>query len=153
LAAENGHEAIVGLLLKRDGVDLEAKDIMGENALWKAAVCGEEGVVRLLLERHGIHTNLDEASEGKKLSIIAVENLLRTGIVELNSVPKAKLGKRPLNRATANGHNQMVQLLLDNGDDPNAHGDGVRTPLTLASEQGREDLVKLLLERGADPNL
>lgn len=51
-AAENGHEAVVKLLvlLATDGVDPNSKDIeWGRTPLWWAAKNGHEAVVKLLL--------------------------------------------------------------------------------------------------------
>ena len=47
MAAVNGHEAIVQLLLE-GGADREAKDSGGETALEKARRNGHDGIVRLL---------------------------------------------------------------------------------------------------------
>ena len=47
-AAENGHEAVVKLLLARDGVDPESKDNSGRTPLSWAAEKGHEAVVKLL---------------------------------------------------------------------------------------------------------
>ena len=47
VAADNGHEAIVPLLLE-GGADREAKDKYGETALDDARKKGHDGIVRLL---------------------------------------------------------------------------------------------------------
>ena len=47
MAAFNGHEAIVQLLLE-GGADREAKDIGGNTALENARKKGHDGIVRLL---------------------------------------------------------------------------------------------------------
>jgi ankyrin repeat protein len=47
-AAENGHEAMVRLLLTRDGVDPDSKDVYGQTPLSWAATNGHEAVVKLL---------------------------------------------------------------------------------------------------------
>ena len=49
------------------------------------------------------------------------------------------------------GHADMVELLLENGADPNAAGAGY-TALHAAILQGNERAVRALLARGADPN-
>ena len=49
-AAENGHEAVVKLLLEK-GAELEAKDEYGRTPLSWAAGNGHEAVVKLLLEK------------------------------------------------------------------------------------------------------
>ena len=47
-AAENGHEAVVKLLLAREGVDPDSKDGSGQTPLSWAAEKGHEAVVRLV---------------------------------------------------------------------------------------------------------
>lgn len=58
LAAENGHEMVVKLLLATDGVDLESADDTGETPLTWAAGAGQVEVVKLLLE-HGADPGAD----------------------------------------------------------------------------------------------
>jgi ankyrin repeat protein len=52
-AAENGHEAVVKLLLER-GAELEAEDNKGRMSLSWAAENGHESVVKLLLEKDAV---------------------------------------------------------------------------------------------------
>ena len=47
-AAGNGYEAIVQLLLEREGVDAESKDSYGQTPLSWAAENGHEAIVKLL---------------------------------------------------------------------------------------------------------
>jgi hypothetical protein len=84
-AAENGHEAVVALLLEK-GAELESKDnIYGETPLSWAAANGHEAVVALLLEKGA----------------------------ELES--KASHGLTPLSWAARNGHEAVVKLLQSQG--------------------------------------
>jgi ankyrin repeat protein len=57
-AAENGHEAVVKLLLDKDGVDPDSKGGNGETPLWWAAANGHEAVVKLLLNKEGRRSEL-----------------------------------------------------------------------------------------------
>ncbi|KAH6712997.1 hypothetical protein BKA61DRAFT_633142 [Leptodontidium sp. MPI-SDFR-AT-0119] len=82
-AAQNGHEAVVKLLLATEGVDINSKDKDGRTPLIWAARNGHEAVVKLLL-----------ATEG----------------VDVNS--KDKDGWTPLRLAAQNGHKAVVKLLL-----------------------------------------
>uniref|UniRef100_A0A4W5PSF3 Uncharacterized protein n=1 Tax=Hucho hucho TaxID=62062 RepID=A0A4W5PSF3_9TELE len=60
----------------------------------------------------------------------------------------------PLLFATAKGHQQCVQILIDAGADVNGLATGLsRTPLLIASQEGHEGCVEVLLKHGADPNL
>ncbi|KAK3947967.1 hypothetical protein QBC32DRAFT_223034, partial [Pseudoneurospora amorphoporcata] len=49
-AAENGHEAVIKLLLDTGKVDADPKDRDGRTALCMAAANGHEAVVKLLLD-------------------------------------------------------------------------------------------------------
>jgi ankyrin repeat protein len=49
-AAQNGHEAVVPLLLGQEGVDPELKDKGGRTPLGWAAWSGHEAIVKLLME-------------------------------------------------------------------------------------------------------
>jgi len=50
------------------------------------------------------------------------------------------------------GYDDVVELLLNNGADPN-YIKGSKLPLMVATEYGYEDVVELLLNNGADPNI
>ena len=55
--------------------------------------------------------------------------------------------------ASQDGHQQMVELLLNEKADPNIqHNDGT-TALMVASEDGHQQVVELLLNEKADPNI
>jgi ankyrin repeat protein len=84
LAAESGHEAVVKLLLTRDGVDVDSKDNnYGRTPLSRAAQRGHEAVVKLLLARAGV----DADSKDKRY------------------------GQTPLSLAAERGHEAVVKLL------------------------------------------
>mmetsp|Transcript_15409 Transcript_15409/g.11217 ORF Transcript_15409/g.11217 Transcript_15409/m.11217 type:complete len:126 (-) Transcript_15409:178-555(-) len=55
--------------------------------------------------------------------------------------------------ASANGHAEIVKVLLENGADPNVINEAGNTALHWAALNGKEDVVKLLLQYKADPNL
>ena len=59
---ENGHKAVVKLLLER-GADVESKDDAGQTSLSRAAWNGHEAVVKLLLERGADVESKDDAGE------------------------------------------------------------------------------------------
>ena len=51
VAVVNGHDAVVRLLVERDGVDINVKDNVGRTPLSWAVQYGHEAVVRLLSDR------------------------------------------------------------------------------------------------------
>ena len=125
-AAENGHEAVVKLLLAEDRVDpnLEGSGFSWTPLSW-AAVNGHEAVVKLLLARNDVKAD-----------------------------SKDKFGQTPLSWAAENGREAVVKLLLAKGADPNSKSNGDRTPLSWAAENGHEAVVRLLLAKDrVDPNL
>src|ERR1700722_42185 len=119
IAAENGHEAVVKLLLARDDVDADSKHSDGQTPLSWAAAGGHEAVVKLLLARD-----------------------------DVDGDSKDSLGSTPLMWAAACGHEAVVKLLLARDDvDADTKDLKDRTPLLWASRNGREAVVKLLLAR------
>jgi len=62
LAAQNGHETVVRLLLEREDVEVNSReDKGGVTPLSWAACNGHEAAVRLLLERDDIDVNCRES--------------------------------------------------------------------------------------------
>lgn len=91
LAAKEGHEAVVKLLLEKQGVELNSKDNNSQTPLSLAAERGYGAVVRLLLAKDGVDPD-----------------------------PKDNSGHTPLSFATFGGHKAVVELLLaKEGVDPN----------------------------------
>ncbi|KAM6527505.1 hypothetical protein FSOLCH5_003571 [Fusarium solani] len=112
-AAEDGHEAVVRLLLKR-GAHTEAPDEKGRTPLLWAAANGQEAVVRLLLKR-GAHTEAPDEKGRTPLSWAAVrgdEAVVRL-LLERGAHPEAtgEMGWTTLDWATMTGHEAVVRLL------------------------------------------
>ena len=65
----------------------------------------------------------------------------------------AKMWRRtPLHSATAGGHTEIAELLIDIGADVNANEDYGLTPLHLAAKYGHREVAELLIAKGADMN-
>jgi ankyrin repeat protein len=121
LAAWEGHEAVVRLLLEK-GADTNAKDRQGGTALCWAAPRGHEAVIRLLLEKGA-----------------DIEAKYMSG------------GKTALASAAWEGHEAVVRLLLEKGANIEAKDiSDEKTALVFAASAGHEAVVRLLLEKGAD---
>ena len=160
-AAAKGHEAVVKLLLDKEGVDPNSKDVRyGRTPLSWAAAKGCEAVVKLLLDKEGVDPNSKDVRYGRTPLSWAAANG-REAVVKLlldkegvDPDSKGGGGNTPLSWAAANGHEAVVKLLLDKeGVDPDSKGGGGNTPLSWAAANGHGAVVKLLLDKeGVDPD-
>jgi ankyrin repeat protein len=82
------------------------------------------------------------ASLGGDLNLV---NLLISKDAEVN-----KKGWAPLHYAAANGHDDIVKVLLDHSAYVDAGSPNGTTPLMMAARGGHVSTVKLLLDNGAD---
>ncbi|KAK0510326.1 hypothetical protein JMJ35_007720 [Cladonia borealis] len=156
-AAENGHEAVVKLLLSYD-VAADSQDTRyGQTPLSWAAENGREVVVKLLLSydvaadsqsKYG-RTPLSWAAENGHEAVVKL--LLSRDDVAADS-QDTRYGHTPLSRAAENGHEAVVKLLLSRDDvaaDSQDKSFG-QTPLSWAAENGHEAVVKLLKQKIRD---
>ncbi|OCK88814.1 uncharacterized protein K441DRAFT_586923, partial [Cenococcum geophilum 1.58] len=116
-AAENGDDAVVGMLLAKDDVDLKIKDYSGQTPLSWAAENGHEAVVKLLLEAGKVDVDSKDNNDQTPLSLAArngheavVKLLLETGKVDADS-KDSKYGQTSLSWAAQKGHEAVVKLL------------------------------------------
>ncbi|KAK2812471.1 hypothetical protein FQN50_001472 [Emmonsiellopsis sp. PD_5] len=125
LAAMEGHEEIVKLLLRSPMVNLDVQDTYyGRTPLGAASYHGRAEVVKLLLDTGELNV---EAIDGS--------------------------GDTPLLHAISNGHEEIVKILLDTGKaNPNTRGTNFggtpHIPLIEACRKGREAIVEILLDTG-----
>ncbi|RSL61425.1 hypothetical protein CEP54_006268 [Fusarium duplospermum] len=131
LAAENGYDIIVKLLLATEGVEVDSKATGvingGRTPLSFAAQNGHETIVKLLLATEGVEADSKATSE-------------RNG------------GRTPLSYAAENGRKTIVRLLLDTGKvDPKAKDNKNRTPWSLAVGKSHTAVSRLLPEDPIDP--
>ncbi len=107
-AAERGQDAVVKLLLAKDGVNPDSKDKSSCTPLSWAAKNGHEAVMKLLLVKDGVDPN-----------------------------PEDKDSCTPLSWAAKNGREAVVELLLaKDGVDPDSKDEYSRTSLSWAAENG-----------------
>lgn len=149
-AAEQGHEAVVKVLLSRNDIEVDSKDRDGRTPLSRAAEKGHKAVANVLLARNDVVADSKDEDERTPLSWAAeqghedVVDLLLCKGVDRNSIDKS--GRSPLSWAAEKGHQAVANMLL-------VHKDVVadledvheRTPLSLAAKQGHEAIVELLL--------
>ncbi|MBM3810137.1 MAG: hypothetical protein FJW20_00735 [Acidimicrobiia bacterium] len=122
LACTNGNTALVEALLKA-GADVNAPLPGGETPLMTAARTGKPGPVNVLLAR-GANVNAKDARHGQTALIWAV----------------------------AEGHAEIVDILIRAGADYRTPLSSGFTPLFLAVRDGKTAVVKTLLERGENVN-
>ena len=172
VAAENGYEQIVQLLLEKGepNVDLPDQVLLlfvsfsfsffffifsffyfflnvkyGKTPLWIAAFKGHEQIVQLLLEKGNPNVDLPNQV------ILLIVSFFFFSVSHFFFC--VKYGITPLYIAAFKGHEQIVQLLLEKGKSnvDFANKDGT-TPLFCAAFKGHEQIVQILLEKGK-PNV
>jgi len=155
-AAANGHEAVVKLLLDKEGVDPDSKgSYYNRTPLSRAAKNGHEAVVKLLLDKEGVDPDSKDSYNGRTpLSRAAAnghEAVVKLLLDKKGVDPDSKdsyYGRTPLWWAAMNGHGAVVKLLLDKeGVDPDPKDRCGQTPLWKAAANGHEAVVKLLLDK------
>ena len=160
IAAKNGHQNIVNMLLMKFSPDLEIEGsaqfdgylIEGATALWCAAGGGHLNVVRTLVERkanvnHATKTNstpLRAACFDGRLDIVKY-------LVEHNADIHLsnKYNNTCLMIASYKGHLEVVEYLLTLGSDPNIKALCGATALHFAAENGHLSIIKALLAQNA----
>lgn len=141
--------------LLRHGANMEAKDIYGLTALYRATLFANPTMVEILLRaqaesdirdqmgrtplhlaaRDGYQSVVEKLVEGKA-DIEAADNLSRT----------------PLSFAAKFGQSSVVRHLLLHGANVNTVDKLQRSPLRKATEKGHERVVQHLLDYGAIPS-
>lgn len=160
IAARNGHDKVVRLLLDHYRVDTEQTGtvrfdgyvIDGATALWCAAGAGHFEVVRLLVG-HQANVNHTTITNSTPLRAACFDG--RLDIVRYLVEHKAdisitnKYNNTCLMIAAYKGHTDVVRFLLERGADPNAKAHCGATALHFAAEAGHLDIVKELVSRQA----
>ncbi|KAK5709704.1 hypothetical protein LTR17_019523 [Elasticomyces elasticus] len=120
MAAGDGHEAAVGLLLD-SGAEINSVDGL---ALLLASAKGYEAVVRILLGR-GADVNCQQKSDGRTALYAACAG----GML---------------------AHEAVVIMLLEHGADPNISGGPYGSAVAIATHYGCTSVVRLLIRYGAN---
>lgn len=158
MASSKGAIAIVKRLLDSQ-MDVDILSTYGETPLHFACSTGCEEVVRLLLH-HGANANMEtntgvtpllKAISGDHKEVVKV--LLTIGVSDVFvSVDDNGSNISCLHLAAVRKNEEIVQLLLTHGADPNAEIDNNWTALHFAAHSGSTGIAKLLLVNGANVN-
>lgn len=161
IAARNGHDKVVKMLLTKFHPDIEQEGtvrfdgyvIEGASALWCAAGGGHLNVVKTLVQ-HGANVNHPTKTNSTPLRAACFDG--RLDIVRYLTENKAdihianKYNNTCLMIAAYKGYLDVVAYLLQQGADPNVKANCGATALHFSAESGHVQIVKELLEHGAD---
>jgi type II secretory pathway predicted ATPase ExeA len=151
-SAENGHTALVALLLTA-GIPPDEKDAKGWTSLMYAAWNGHTATVQELLKR-GASANEQNTTGVTALTVAAMNG--HTAIVQDLRKKGADVNREdakgwtPLMYAAWNGHTATVQSLIANGASINAKSKEGWTALMYAVWKGHLTTIQALLDRRAE---
>jgi ankyrin repeat protein len=152
-AALAGHTSTVKLLLAQPKIKLDVTNSAHFTALADACTHSHEGVAIALIQAGAGLEIVDSFGYGPLHSAALngatniVKELLQRSCINVQW--RGRDGWTALAEAARHGHEEIVELLLDHGADPNIGGENdMRMPLHLAAEIGNAKIVKLLLDKG-----
>lgn len=113
----------------------------------------EYGLAQLLLEEVGQSDTRDEKGRTLLIAAAASGNIefIKRLITNDNINQKDERGNSALHWAVYYGHQEVVELLLANGADPNIYNKSGVTPLMTAAWFGDKKTIDYLIEKGANP--
>ena len=149
-AAATGMEKVVRMLLDQSA-DVNFPDNYGYTPLAFAIEARHREVVRILVDGKA---NVNLTAKSGKTPLALASGVGDRQIVQILLHADAKVSSSifsPLSAAAERGNIDIIQLLLDNGADPNY--EEPYPPLIRAIERGDPKIVKLLLDNKANVNV
>ncbi|KAI8720022.1 hypothetical protein NCS52_00446500 [Fusarium sp. LHS14.1] len=150
LAAENGHDKVVALLIQKSGDAGKKADI------WRWAVDTRSwSVLELLVDREDFVDQ--DINDGRTILTLAsqmgqdsvVKRILGLHPQKMNK--KDRSGRLPLSLAVEFGQTAVVKVLVKTFKaDPNEKDASSEVPILLAVRHNKPDILSLLLDNGAD---
>ncbi|KAM8959704.1 uncharacterized protein AAEQ78_002458 isoform 4-T4 [Lycaon pictus] len=153
-AVQCQEEACVDILLKK-GADPNAKDFKGNTALHYAAFEGNILIAQKLLFNKGeIEAKNKDGLTPLLVAVNAKEEKMVAFLLEEANINAVDYSNRScLHLACANGHEDMVKLLVDRKCQLNLRDVENTTALLKAVQSQDEACVDILLKHGANPDL
>lgn len=152
-AAENGHVAVVKLLLDHSSDANLDYEYDSASQLLLAISRGYLAIVKLLLD-NGADANKDvyikPLDHAARRGYLAIVKLLLDKGAKVDS--KNEYGGTALWHAVVKGHKAVVELLLEKGANIDSKDIHEQTPLMADALDGDASMVMFLLEKGADIN-
>lgn len=155
-AAAFGNTDVVKLLIK-NRVDVNAQTSSRMSAYFFAAQFEHKEIMKLLKKAGAEEIYVEPTNEAKLLLASEVGNAKVVGNMIIKGVD-INLGyegskQNALMKASANGHGQVVDILIKAGADLNAKDKDGKTALMFATINKKTAVAKMLLDAGADKSL
>lgn len=113
LASENGHDAVVKLLLEEDDIDVDARDtVFGQTPLMVAVQNGHQAVVRLLLGKSGVGVHATDKLGRTSLSRATEIKLILDLNNNIANTRDRANGQTPLPHSDESRHQRATEPLL-----------------------------------------
>jgi ankyrin repeat protein len=159
VAAAFGSETVIDLLLAKKDVNVNARNMQGETALWHAVYAGRMCAVTRLLQRQNL--DIDVADTLHKMTPFALavsyghldiaKTLLDSDKVDINV--RDNRGRTPLRHAVISEREESIILLLSSRRSTSICGTSITARRSdMPFDCGNLDAAQLLIMHGPNPN-